>query len=120
VLRRRERRPALDEAHFGRHDEQVMESLRNRVEKEYGERYKSLAEAQRKGAFQKLVDDHLGDQWMEKVVVDLRNRPMTFFPITHPSQLKAKYFFRENEKFPVTLVLAKDRARGNPLGVRPH
>jgi hypothetical protein len=41
---------------------------------------------------------------------DTNKQPsLYFFPVTHPSQLKAKYFFRQNRKFPVVFVLVKEK-----------
>ena len=41
---------------------------------------------------------------------DPANQPtLYFFPVRHPAQLKAPYFFRQDERFPVTLVLIKDK-----------
>ncbi len=39
---------------------------------------------------------------------DPHKQPSTwFFPVTHPSNLKAKYYFRQNPKFPVIFLLKR-------------
>ena len=187
--------PAFDDAYFAEHDRQVVDSLREKLKREYGEDYELFSEERREKALQDHIDDYIRRNEAERFLVEIRNKPRTFFgrvvdeqgrnvenaivtisveqetmlgkkflikktlhnrytqttdeqgafvirdvegwrfslkdikadgylfdstkqpslfffPVTHASNLKANYFFRENNKFPVTFVLMKNTQSG--------
>jgi hypothetical protein len=183
--------PVFDDAYYAEHDRQVVDSLREKLKQEGGEDYQSLSEEQRGRALQDHIDGYIRGNQAERLLVEIRNKPRTFFgrvvdeqgknvenatvtmsveqekmlgkkflikqtlhhrytmttdeqgafvisdavgwrftlkdikadgylfdstkqpslyffPVTHASNLKGKYFFRENKKFSVTFVLIKE------------
>lgn len=181
---------------FDRHNEQIVESMRQTMRRECGEPCASLTPTEEDEALQTYVEAYLRAREAERALVETRNQPMTFFgrvvdeknrplegavvtmsveqeemvcrrgwvkeriyrqhqartdatgtfviqdtvggwkftldgiesdgyrydrskqpassffPVTHPSQLKADYFFRQDPKFPVMFVLTADKKNG--------